>query len=181
MSKGNLMMSWRSSLLLPTAGIVLATPFLVWFAIGEQSFRGSALDDYLAGPYDVGPESGNIVFVVAAIIAAVSISVLVIRTRQGVAGGRSWAVVTVLVGAGSLGAAGWRAITAGVGGANIGGGAAALVFPPLIAGLLVVGVWLAGGGGRHSRRWTWILTLAAVLVAPGLYAFLYAIGNRPNP
>jgi len=45
-----------------------------------------------------------------------------------------------------------------------------LTGPLLIAALLVVVVWLAGGAGRQSLRRTCLLTLAAVLVAPALYA-----------
>jgi hypothetical protein len=150
-------------------------PFLVWFAIGDLSFRGRAVDDYVYGPYDVGPESGYFVGASAAVVALAALAVLVILTRQEMVDRRAWAVVTTLATAGALGAAGWRTATAGVGGANIGAGFAVLFVPPLIAGLLVVAVWLVGGAGRWRPRWTWLLTLAAVLVAPALNAGLGAL------
>lgn len=118
---------------------------------------------------------------VAAVIALVAFGVLVVRTREGVVNGWSWAVVVTLAGAGSVGAVGWRVATAGVGGANIGGGFALILGPLMIAGLLVLGVWLAfvagresassgsGEGRRHALRWAWLLTVAGLLVAPGLY------------
>ena len=40
-SKDVRVMERRAFRLLPTAGIALATPFLVWFAIGDRSFRGT--------------------------------------------------------------------------------------------------------------------------------------------
>lgn len=166
----------RASRLLPTAGVALATPILAWFAIGDLSFSKTA-GYHLVGPYQVGPESGYVVGGVAAAVAAAAMGVLVLRTRQGIVDRRSWAVVATLAGAGTLGALGWRSVTAGVVGANIGGGFAALVFPLLIAGLLVGAVWLAGGGGRQRLWRTWLLTLAAVLVAPALYTVLYVLGG----
>jgi hypothetical protein len=150
---------------------------MVWSAIGDLSFRGTGglFLDYDYGPYQLGPESGNVVGGVAVVVAAVSVAVLVMRTRQGVADRWSWAVVAVLVMAGALGAAGWRTMTAGVSGANIGGGLVLLFGPVLIAGLLVLAVSFAGGGGRHILRWDDPLTLAAALVAPALYVGLFAL------
>lgn len=164
----------RTSLLLPIAGVALATPFLAWFAIGDVS-TGPARE---VGPYHVGPESGYVVGGVAAMIAAAAVGVLVIRMRQGVVEWRSWGVVAALAAAGAMGAYGWRVFTGGYGGAPLGIGLVWLLFPPLIAGLLVVAVWLAGSGGRQPRRRTWVLTLAAVLVAPALYAVLGAFLRR---
>ena len=167
----------HTPLLLPIAGVALATPFLAWFAIGDLSF-GGPVDPREFGPYHVGPESGYVLGGVAALLTAAGIGVLVIRTRQGVADWRSWAVVAALVGAGALGAYGWRVLTAGYTGAPLGAGLVLLFDPPLIAGLLVVAVWLAGSGGRQPLRRTWVLTLAAFLVAPALYAFLGALIRR---
>jgi hypothetical protein len=99
---------------LPTTGIALATPFLAWFAIGAPP----VLPVYRFGPYEVGPESGYVVGGMAAIVAIAAVTVLVIRTRQGVVG-RSWAVVVPLVVAGALGAAGWRVATSSYSGADI--------------------------------------------------------------
>lgn len=164
----------RKSLLLPTAGVALATPFLAWFAIGDVS-TGPARE---LGPYHVGPESGFLVGGVAAMIAAAAVSVLAIRMRQGVVDWRSWGVVAALAAAGAMGAYGWRVFTGGYTGAPLGVGFVWLLDPPLIAGLLVVAVWLAGSGGRQRRRRTWALTLAAVLVAPALYALLGAFIRR---
>jgi hypothetical protein len=150
---------------------------LVWFAIGDLSFSGTGglFLDYDYGPYHVGPESGYGVAGVAAVVAAVSVAVLVIRTFQGIADWWSWAVVAVLVMAGALGAAGWRTMTAGGRGANIGGGFVLLFGPVLIAGLLVLAVSFAGGGGRHILRWDGPLPLTAALVAPALYIGLFAL------
>jgi hypothetical protein len=169
----------RASLLLPTAGIALSTPFLVWFAIGDVSFRGSGGVglSHGYGPYQVGPESGKVVGGVAAVVAAVAVAVLVMRTRQGVADRRSWAVVAALAGAGSVGAAGWRILTAGGVGANIGGGMVLVSGPVLIAGLLVVAVKLAGGEGRQRLKGIRLLTVAAALVAPALYAGVLALSS----
>jgi hypothetical protein len=164
----------RTSLLLPTAGVALATPFLAWLVIGEVS-TGPAHE---LGPYHVGPESGFVVGGVAAMIAAAAISVLVIRMRQGVVDWRSWGVVAALAAAGAVGAYGWRVFTGGYSGAPLGVGFVWLLGPPLIAGLLVVAVWLARSTGRQRLRRTWVLTLAAVLVAPTLYVFLGALIGR---
>lgn len=164
----------HTSLLLPTAGVALATPFLAWFAIGDVS-TGPARE---VGPNHVGPESGYVVGGVAAMFAAAALTVLVIRMRQGVGDWRSWGVVAALAACGAMGAYGWRVFTGGYAGAPIGVGFVWLVDPPLIAGLLVVAVWLAGGGGRQPLKRTWVLTLAAVLVAPALSAFLGAFIRR---
>jgi hypothetical protein len=167
----------RASLWLATAGIAVGTPFLVWLAIGDLSFRGSGGVglSHGYGPYQVGPESGFVVGGAAAVVAAVAVAVLVMLTRQGVADRRSCAVVAALAGAGSVGAAGWRVLTAEGGGANIGGGMVLLIGPVLIAGLLVLAVRLAGGGGRQSLRRTRLLTVAAALVVPALYAGVFAL------
>lgn len=159
----------RVSLWLPTAGIALSTPFLVWFGIGDLSSRGRFPLWHEFGPYDVGPESGYVVGGVTAVVALAASGVLVIRSRQGVVDWRLWAVVAALAGAGSLAAAGWRVLTAGVRGHSPAGLVMGIVVPVLVAGLLVVAVWLAGGGGRQPLRRTWSLTLAAVLVAPLLF------------
>jgi hypothetical protein len=51
-----------------------------------------------------------------------------------------------------------------------------LLFDPvLIAGLLVGTVWIAAPGGHRQRRRTWLLTGAAVLVAPALYSAMFAL------
>jgi hypothetical protein len=174
----------RASLWLPTLGIALATPFLVWFAVGDVSFGGPGRlgNFHELGPYTVGPESGYVVGGVAAVVALVAFAVLVLRTREGAVNWWWWAAVVILAGAGSVGAIGWRVATAGVVGANIGGGFALILGPLMIAGLLVLAVWLAyvagqesarsgkGSGRRHALRWAWLLTVAALLVAPGLYA-----------
>jgi hypothetical protein len=143
-------------------------------------------DSHLFGPYDV-PSPGWVVVGMAAVVALVAIGVLVVRTRQGVANWWWWSVVVTLAGAGSVGAYGWRAATAGAGGANIGGGLAVLVGPLLISGLLVAAGWLAFVAQHvsapvprarerpHALRHAWLLTLAAVLVAPALYAVLFAL------
>lgn len=159
---------------LPTAGIALATPFLVWFAIGDRSFRGTGGVglSHGYGPYQVGPESGYIVGGTAVVVAAASLAALVIRSRHGAADKRTWAVVAALAMAGAVAAAGWRVMTAGGVGANIGAGFVLLLAPMLIAGLLVWAIWLAGSGGL---RRTWLLTLVAVLLVPAIYAGLFAL------
>jgi hypothetical protein len=173
MSKDDPVKGRRAHQWLPTAGITLATPFLVWFAIGEPPTYAS----YTFGPYHVGPESGYVVGGAAALIAALSLGVLVIRAQQGVVERRSWAIVATLALAGALGAAGWRVGTSSYSGADIGGPVVLFFDPLLIAGLLVVAVWLAGGQGRWRLRRTLLLTVAAVLVAPAMYATMYALSQ----
>jgi hypothetical protein len=155
----------------PTAAIALSVPFLVWFAIGEPPTYAS----YRFGPYEVGPDSGYFVVGPAATVAAAGMAALVIRTRRGVADLQSWAVVVVLAIAGALGAAGWRGLTASYSGADIGGGVVELMAPLMVAGLLVGAVWIAGAFERATLRRTWLLTVVAALVAPGLYAVMYAL------
>lgn len=155
----------------PTASIALATPFLVWFAIGEPPTYAI----YRFGPYDIGQQAGHIAGIVAAIVGAASVTVLVIRTRRGVTDLQSWVVTVVLAIAGALGAAGWRGLTSSYSGADIGGPVVVLLVPLLIAGLLVGAAWIADAGGRVARRRTWLLTMAAVMVAPVLYAVIYAL------
>jgi len=154
----------------PIAGIALATPFLVWFGIGDSPLFA----EYRFGPYEVGPESGFLVGGTAAIVAAVSVAVLVSRTRRGVGGG-SWAVAWLLVVAGTLGASGWRIGTSSYSGADIGGPVVLLIAPLLIAWNLVGAVWIAWIIGRWRLRWTWLATAFAVLVAPMLYAVMSAL------
>ena len=57
-------MGRRASLLLPTAGLTLSTPFLACFAIGDVSFGGpgSVGLSHEFGPYHVGLEgAGSII------------------------------------------------------------------------------------------------------------------------
>jgi len=169
----------------PILGIAAATPFLVWFAMGDVDTG----DSYEFGPYHVGPSSGYYVPAVAALVALVGFGVLVARTRRGVVSWWWWAVVAALVGAGSVAGFGWRVATAGSGGANIGGGFAVLVGPPLIAGLLVLAVRLALVADRASfppqerqaprfaLGWARLLTVAALLVAPALFAMENALAQ----
>jgi hypothetical protein len=178
-----------SSLGLSILGIALATPFLVWFAIGDLSFggRGGVGQFHEFGPYDVGPSSGYLVGGVAALVALVSVGALIVRARRRPVGGWWWAVIVTLAAAGSVGAFGWRICTAGVGGANIGAGFAVLLGPPLIAELLAGAVWMAyfaekasapsrtGAERRRALMRASLLTLAAVLVIPAMYVLLYRL------
>lgn len=167
----------RASQWLATAGLAFSTPFLVWFAIGDVSFRGTGGvgHSHGYGPYQVGPESGYVVGGTAAVVAAASVAALVIRTRQGAADKRSWTVVAALSMVGAVAAGGWRVLTAGGVGASIGGGFVLLVAPMLIAGLLSGAVEAAGGGGRWSLRRTRLLMLTAWLVVPAIYAGSFAL------
>jgi hypothetical protein len=154
----------RASAWLPTWGIALATPFLVWFAIGDLSSRGGLPVWHEYGPYNMGPESGNVVVGVAIVVALAAVGVLAIRARRGVVDWRSWAVVALLAGVGSLAAAGWRVLTAGVPGLTPARFVMETTVPVLIAGLLVLAVWLASGGGRQPLRRGRSLTMAAGVV-----------------
>lgn len=177
MAKDDRVKERSASLGLPAAGIALATAILVWFAIGDVSFRGSGglFLDYEYGPYQVGPESGFFVVGVTVVVAIGALGILIRRTRRGVANWRSWVVVAALSAGGALGAGGWRVLTAGGRGANIGGGFVLLVGPWLVSGLLVWAVWFAGGGTFETLRRTRLLTVAAVLVAPALYVGFFAL------
>jgi hypothetical protein len=99
MSKDDPVKGQRASLWLPVAGIAFATPFLVWFAIGDHS--GGPSNEF--GPYQMGSESGYPVGGVATIVAVAAVAVLIIRTRRGVVDRRLWAVVATLAAAGALG------------------------------------------------------------------------------
>jgi hypothetical protein len=171
MSEDDLVKGQRASLWLPAAGIAFATPFLVWFAIGDHSGGPS----YEFGPYQVGPENGYVVGGVATIVAAAALALLVNRARRGAVDLRLWAVVATLAMAGALGAAGWRVGTSGYSGADIGGPVVLLLDPLLIAGLFLGTVWIAASGQHRRPRRTWLLTGAAVLVAPALYAVMFAL------
>jgi hypothetical protein len=176
MSKDNPAKGRRAPQSWPTAGIALATPFLVWFAIGE--YHGGP--SYEFGPYEVGPNSASVTAAIvgaAALVVALSIGALILRARHGAVAGRSWGIVASLAAAGALGAAGWRVGTSSYSGADIGGPVVLFLDPLLIAGLLVVAVWLAGGGGRWRLRRTWLLTVAAVLMVPAMYATMFALSQ----
>lgn len=168
-------MTWqRASRWLAIAGIALATPFLVWFAIGPIRPWGPS---YEFGPYQVGPDSGPLVVGPAAVIALLSVGVLIVLTRHGAFDFQSWTAVVVVAIAGALGAAGWRVGTSGYSGADIGGPVVLLLDPLLIAGLLVGAVWISGAGGRRTRRQIWLLTVGAALVAPGLFGVMEVLSQ----
>jgi len=87
----------------------------------------------------------------------------------------SWPIAVVLAIAGALAAAGWRVGTSSYSGADLGGPVVLLVDPLLIAALLVGVVWIIGAGGRTPRWRTWLLSLAAVLVAPAMYGVMQVL------
>lgn len=157
----------------PTSGIAFATPVLVWFSIGPQRRWGP---NWLYGPYNVGPESGFVIAGPAALIAALSLVVLVMRTRRGVVG-RSWAVSAPLVAAGAVGAATWRLATSGYSGADIFGWLVLLLAPIFIVGLLIGAILIAGAFERWTRRRIWFLSGAAVLVAPAIFAVMGVLSS----
>jgi hypothetical protein len=154
------------SLWLPTAGIALSTPILMWLAIGDLSSGGALQLWHQYGPYDVGTESGYVLGGLAVVVALASMGVLVIRSRQGAVDWRSWTVVGLLAAAGSVAAVGWRVFTAGVHELTPAIFVTETVAPFLVTGLLVAASWLAGSGGRQPLRRTWSLTMAALLLFP---------------
>ena len=87
----------------------------------------------------------------------------------------SWSLIAVLMSTGALAAASWRVMTAGAGGANIGGGLMFLVIPPAIAALLLVAVSLAVDREPEMAKHRRLLTFAAVLTAPALWAGMVAL------
>jgi len=157
----------------PTAAISLATPVLVWFAIGPQRPFGP---NWLYGPYDVGPKSGFVIAGPAALITGASLVVLVMRTRRRVVG-RAWAVLAPLAVAGAVGAAGWRLATSGYSGADIFGWLVLLLAPIVIVSLLIGAIFIAGAFERWPRRRIWVLSGAAVLVAPAMLAVMSVLSS----
>lgn len=157
----------------PTAGIALTAPVLVWFAIGPQRPWGPSWE---FGPYNVGPSSGFVIGVPAALVAAISIAALVMRIRRRVMG-RSWAAAVPLAMAGALGAAGWRVATSGYSGADIGGPVVLLMAPLLIVVLLFVAIHVAGPVEPWTRRQFWLLSGSAVLVAPAIFAIMGVLSS----
>ena len=81
-------------------------------------------------------------------------------------------MVALLASAGVVGAAAWRVLTAGFVGADIGGGVVGLLGPLVIAGLLLWAARIAAAAGHQTRWRTRLLTLAAALTAPVVYAVL---------
>jgi hypothetical protein len=117
------------------------------------------------GPYNIGPESGDVVFGAAVLVALSGLAAMAIRARRGVVDRRSWALVAVLAGVGSLAAAMWRLLTAGVPGLTPARFVLETTVPLVIGALLVLAVWLAVGGQGQPPGRTWSLTMAAASVA----------------
>jgi hypothetical protein len=138
--------------------------------MGDQSTSEWA-DFHAFGPYHLDPQLEYAVGGVAAVIAVAALAALGLGMLRKSFDRRAWLIIAIVAAAGALGAASWRFATASVIGANIGGGALAFMAPPMIAVLLFSAVRLAvAHRWPQPLRYARILTLAAVMSAPALFA-----------
>ncbi len=144
--------AWR--VLLPAAvGLVLATPVVTWWLIGPLNTAPARVGlDYAFRPWPISPAVTRAAGFTAAVLAVVSLTVLISAITRRLLDMRWWAVLLPLLAAGFIAGAGWRVMTAGVLGSNIGAG----LWP------CSAGHWLRSWSRGHwVIRFTWLGRTAA--------------------
>jgi hypothetical protein len=116
---------------------IVATPPAAYFAIGDQSTVGPAMDpDFAFRPPSWSPALVRLVGLVALVAFVVAVGVLVRQHRRSPILRATLIVDALLIVAGVIVAGGYRVATAGVIGANIGAGIVILFGTPFVAGLV---------------------------------------------
>ncbi len=144
--------AWR--VLLPAAvGLVLATPVVTWWLIGPLNTAPARVGlDYAFRPWPISPAVTRAAGFTAAVLAVVSLTVLISAITRRLLDMRWWAVLLPLLAAGFIAGAGWRVMTAGVLGSNIGAGFVALFGGPLAAMLVAWALGYSFHLARQDRR-----------------------------
>ena len=129
----------RTHVIAATAAIVVLSPAVTWWLVGDLSERGVSLD-YLLRPPDLTRLQQQLIGGTAAVLCVAAIVVVVLGVRRGLVERGELAIAVPLLLAGVFCGFAERVITAGVGGANIGGGIM-LLFGPIF--LLAMLAWTA--------------------------------------
>ncbi len=125
------------------AVLVLATPILTWWLVGDQSTckRDSEPRDFFMRPLSLG-RSTQLMIEILSIIAAVCAITVLARRRGAFQRERRWiGVIAPLMGAGVYLGWAWRVITAEVCGANIGAGLVIWIGVPLGISAILWSTW----------------------------------------
>jgi len=143
---------WR--VLLPAAvGLVLATPVVTWWLVGPLNTAPARVGlDYAFRPWPISPAMARAAGITAAVLAVVSLTVLIWAITRRLLDTRWWAVLLPLLAAGFIAGAGWRVMTAGVLGSNIGAGFVVLFGGPLVAILVAWALGYSFHLARQDRR-----------------------------
>ena len=129
----------RSHVIVATAAIVVLSPVVTWWLVGDLSERGVSLD-YLLRPPDLTQLQQQLIGGTALVATVAALVLLVLAVRRHVVRPGELRITIPLVLAGVCCGFAYRVITAGVGGANIGGGIM-LLFGPIF--LLAMLAWAA--------------------------------------
>jgi hypothetical protein len=132
----------RLHVLLAAVVLVLATPVVAWWTVGDLSESVDRTNaDYVVHPLRIDPAIEASLDTTTSILGSASLLILVTGTRRRLIDHRWWGMLLPLVLVGACCGLAFRAMTAGVHGANIGAGMVVLVGPALI---LLALAWSAG-------------------------------------
>ena len=130
----------RRYIVLAMGGVVLASPVLSWFVVGDTS-EANGVDHMFRAP-DL-PAAVQLVIGLAAVGLAVTGAVVVVAgLHRGLVNTREVFAAAPLVAAGVFVGLAARVMTAGVIGANIGGGLVLLFGPFVVVGLVALSVFV---------------------------------------
>ena len=135
--------------------LVLVTPVVVWWIVGDVSEVSGPSADYLFRPPSVSAATETSLGVASHLCAVVSTAMLWRAHRRRPFGRRRVIAVGCLLLVGAIAGYGYRVLTAGVSGANIGGGLIILLGPVIIAGLLIAAIILGVREGKPPVMKTW--------------------------
>ena len=127
--------SGRVAAVLAAAALVLETPVLVWWLVGDMTTTPSD-PDYLIHPPHVDAATETAMGLVSLGIWVAALVVFVIACRGARLQRGWWLVLGSLLTAGAIVGWGERGVTMGVVGANIGGGIVLYAGTPIVVGLV---------------------------------------------
>ena len=134
----------RAWLLLLSAAVTLAlaTPIATWWLVGPLKTAPARVGlDYAFRPWPISPVAATATGIAAAMLAVMSLALLIWATARHRLDARWWRVLIPLLVAFFIAGAGWRVLTAGVLGSNIGAGIVIVIGGPLV---LVLVAWALG-------------------------------------
>lgn len=142
--------------LLPAAVLLaLATPVATWWLVGPiDTGPARAGLKHAFRPWPISPAAARPVSIAAAILAVMSLTLLILATVRHRLDARWWRVLIPLLAAGFTVGAGWRVLTAGARSTIIGVGWVILLGGPLVLVLLAwaLGYALYLGWGQSPPR-----------------------------